>query len=173
VRSVTFDSSALSAPFKVGHVEAQNISAFSLTHIRRRLPASVSTGLISYCSAHTQSPKMLSRKNSSFSLMKRPLPRRSSSSSIKGLLQKIRISRDRSSPVSLTNPLPGTPSASNVFTSLVRYRSALPLVSNPSISNIPVAKTPVPECQIGYGPVLAAFSTCDTEQLCVRVIDDN
>jgi hypothetical protein len=47
------------------------------------------------------------------------------------------------------------------------------LVSNPSISNIPVAKTPVPECQIGYGPVLAAFSTHDTEQLCVRVIDDN
>jgi hypothetical protein len=47
------------------------------------------------------------------------------------------------------------------------------LVSNPRISNIPVTKAPVPECQIGYGPVLAAFSTCDTEQLCVRVIDDN
>jgi hypothetical protein len=71
------------------------------------------------------------------------------------------------------NSSPGIPSASNVFTSLVRYRSALLLVSNPSISNIPVAKTPVPECQIGYGPVSAAFSTYDTEQLCVRVIDDN
>jgi hypothetical protein len=113
---------------------------------------------------------MLSRNNSSFSVIQRPLPRRGSSSSIEGLFRKIGISRDRSSQVS---PLPGTPSAGSVFTSLVRYRSALLLVSNPSISNIPVTKTPVPECRIGYGPVLAAFSTYDTEQLCVRVIDDN
>lgn len=69
--------------------------------------------------------------------------------------------------------MPGTPSASNVLTSRVLYRSPLLLVSYPKASNIPVTKSPVPECRIGYGAVLAAYSIYDTEQLCVRVIDDN
>ena len=69
--------------------------------------------------------------------------------------------------------MPGTPSASNVLTSRVLYRSPLLLVSYPKASNIPVTKSPVPECRIGYGAVLAAYSIYDTKQLCVRVIDDN